>query len=105
MANKWGIPDWLEEAVRQRDTKCVYCGVEFTPSHVSRRTAASWEHIINDASIITRDNIALFCCGCNASKGQKELSAWLESPYCKKRGITAESVAPIVQKALESNEK
>lgn len=29
------------------------------------------EHIINDAKIIIRENIALCCCGCNASKGQK----------------------------------
>ncbi len=105
MANKWGIPDWLEKEVRQRDTKCVYCSTEFTPSHVSRSTTASWEHIINDASIINRENIALCCCGCNSSKGQKELAGWLESEYCKKKGITTNSVAPIVKKSLARRER
>ena len=94
MANNWNIPDWLEEEVRHRDKLCVYCGVEFTPASVSRRSAASWEHIINDASLISRENIALCCCECNSSKGQKELSGWLESYYCKREGITAGSVAP-----------
>lgn len=70
MANNWNIPAWLEKEVRERDKVCVYCAVEFTPAKVSKKTAASWEHIINDAKIITRENIALCCCGCNASKSQ-----------------------------------
>jgi 5-methylcytosine-specific restriction endonuclease McrA len=77
MSNKWNIPDCLEREVRERDKVCVYCGVEFTPAHVARKSAASWEHIINDAKTITRKNIALCCCSCNASKGQKKLSMWL----------------------------
>jgi hypothetical protein len=24
--NDWGIPDWLEREVRERDKTCVYCG-------------------------------------------------------------------------------
>jgi hypothetical protein len=100
MANNWNIPAWLEQEVRARDKACVYCGVEFTPVRVSRKSCASWEHIINDAKIITRENIVLCCCACNSSKGQKGLSEWLESKYCKDRGITSESVAPIVKKAL-----
>ena len=102
MANRWNIPDWLEEEVRERDTACVYCGEPFVSPSVSRRRSPSWEHIINDASLITRENIALCCCGCNASKGQKELSAWLGTSYCRERGITAKSVAPIIARALRS---
>ena len=102
MANSWNIPDWLENEVRERDKACVYCGVEFTLEKVSRKTAASWEHIINDEKIITRENIALCCCACNASKGQKRLSLWLQSKYCRDRGITPESVAPIVQQAISN---
>tara|TARA_R110000823_G_scaffold315599_2_gene448584 strand:- start:499 stop:813 length:315 start_codon:yes stop_codon:yes gene_type:complete len=102
MTNNWNIPAWLEAEVRDRDRVCVYCGVEFTPAKVSRGSAASWEHIINDAKIITRENIALCCCGCNSSKGQKQLSAWLESTYCKQRGITPEKVAPIVKEAIKN---
>lgn len=101
MANNWNIPDWLEKEIRARDTVCVYCGNEFTPVKVSRRSATSWEHIINDANIITRENVALCCCGCNASKGQKSLSAWLQTKYCKDRGITPENVAPVIKQAIE----
>ncbi|MCG5511892.1 HNH endonuclease [Ectothiorhodospira shaposhnikovii] len=101
MANNWNIPDWLEKVVRERDTVCVYCGSEFTSVKVSRKSAASWEHIINDASIVTSENIALCCCGCNASKGQKPLSAWLKSKYCLDRGITPQTVAPIIKRAIK----
>jgi hypothetical protein len=104
MANNWNIPDWLEKEVRERDKNCVYCRVEFTPSKISKKTAASWEHIINDAKIITRENISLCCCGCNASKGQKSLSNWLQSKYCKYRGIDLNTVAPIIKQAIANGQ-
>ncbi|OFW96741.1 MAG: hypothetical protein A2W44_06385 [Acinetobacter sp. RIFCSPHIGHO2_12_41_5] len=101
MTNSWNIPHWLEKEVRERDKQCVYCGEKFTPATISKKTCASWEHIINDAKIITQKNIALCCCSCNASKGQKQLSTWLQSKYCLDRGITKYSVAPIIQMAIE----
>lgn len=104
MANNWNIPDWLEQEVRERDKKCVYCGVEFTSAKVSIKTAASWEHIINDAKILTRENIVLCCHGCNASKGQKQLSIWLQSKYCKERNINADKVASIIKQAIENGQ-
>jgi hypothetical protein len=104
MANNWNIPADLEQEIRERDRNCVYCRREFTSYKVSRKAAASWEHIINDVSIITLGNIALCCCGCNSSKGQKKLSEWLRTPYCTERGITPESVAPVVQKAIANGE-
>lgn len=104
MANNWNIPDCLEKEVRERDKKCVYCGCEFTSTKFSKKSAASWEHIINDAKIITRENIALCCCGCNASKGQKQISVWLQTKYCKERGISPESVAPIIKQAIASGQ-
>ena len=100
MANNWNIPPWLEVEVRARDRSCVYCGNAFTSSKVSKKSAASWEHIINDETIITRENIALCCCGCNSSKGQKQLAVWLQSKYCLDRGIAKETVAPIIRQAL-----
>lgn len=54
-----------------------------------------------DAKIINRENIARCCVACNASKGTKDLAVWLESNYCKKRGITKNTVAEVVRKALE----
>ncbi len=103
--NKWNIPDWLEKEVLERDKYCVYCGVEMrqkVPKHGSRKVAASWEHIINDETIITRENIARCCMGCNASKGTKKLSDWINSKYCKAKGITAESVAGVIKEALKN---
>ena len=103
--NLWGIPTWLEQEVRERDTKCVYCGVQMTESGMpggSRRTVATWEHIINDARIVTRENIARCCVSCNSSKGAKILEAWLQSAYCKRNRITVHSVAPVVRLALEA---
>ncbi len=105
MANNWNIPDWLEKEVRERDTKCVYCGTDFTSAKVARKTAASWEHIINDASIVTRENIALCCCGCNSSKGQKQLLVWLESKYYQDLGISSKSVAPIIKEAIAAEQE
>jgi hypothetical protein len=104
MANNWNIPAWLETEIRERDEACVYCGVEFTSAKISRKSAASWEHIINDATIITRENLVLCCCGCNASKGQKQLSVWLQSKYCKERGIDPLSVAPIIKQAITNGQ-
>lgn len=75
--NRWGIPDWLEEEVRERDKVCVYCGIQMIEqvSHDGpRKAVATWEHIINDASLITRENIAQCCAACNSSKGTKKLA-------------------------------
>jgi 5-methylcytosine-specific restriction endonuclease McrA len=89
--------------VRERDTKCVYCQVVMQESvHTggSRRAVATWEHIINDASIVTPENIARCCASCNASKGIKPLRLWLRSSYCERMGITEQTVADIVRRAL-----
>jgi hypothetical protein len=103
--NIWNIPEWLENEVRTRDKTCVYCGVEMlhkVPRGSSRKEAATWEHIINDAQIVTRENIALCCSACNSSKGQKPLAVWLRSTYCVARGINENTVAQIVKEALSS---
>jgi len=102
LANNWNIPDWLEKEVRDRDRICVYCRVEFTPAGVARKTSASWEHIINDVSIPSRENIALCCGGCNSSKGRKLLLEWLESKYCSDRNISEDTVAPIIKTAISA---
>ena len=103
--NNWNIPDWLEQEVRARDKICVYCGIEMLekmPARGSRKTVATWEHIINDATIITRENIARCCASCNSSKGVKKLAAWLQSRYCIERGISVDTVADVVKQALRN---
>lgn len=98
--NRWNIPAWLEREVVARDSNCVYCGVKFGLAGDVRKTKASWEHIVNDARIITRENIAICCMSCNASKGAKLLSDWLMSDYCKSRNINAKTVASVVKEAI-----
>jgi len=97
--NRWKIPDWLEREIIERDRRCVYCGVVFRHRQRSSKRRPSWEHIINDARIVTRENIARCCVACNASKGTKGLEDWLESKYCRTRGITRDSVASVVKSA------
>lgn len=103
MGNQWGIPKWLETEVKARDKYCIYCGVRFCKAssrESCRKTMATWEHIINDTRIVTRENIARCCVSCNSSKGTKLLADWMRSDYCKKKGINQHSVADIVKKAL-----
>ena len=103
--NNWGIPHWLEMEVIARDKTCVYCGIKMIkkmPSNGMRKTVVTWEHIINDASIITRENIARCCAACNSSKGAKKLSDWIQSSYCKKHGINKDTVSEVVKKALRA---
>ncbi|MFM8372659.1 MAG: HNH endonuclease [Bacteroidota bacterium] len=97
MANRWGIPPSVEELVLLRDRSCVYCQVVLGTTGKTRRT---WEHIINDVRLNGADNIALCCSSCNASKGSKTLSDWLNSNYCKNKGISAKSVSRVVQEHL-----
>lgn len=98
--NRWNIPNWLENEVIARDRQCIYCGVSFESAPESRGAKPTWEHIVNDARIINRENIARCCSSCNASKGAKDLAVWLGSPYCQRRGITAESMAVVAKSAL-----
>lgn len=100
MANRWGIPKDVEELVKKRDTSCVYCGISFINSDFTHKTRPTWEHIINDIRINGPDNIALCCGSCNASKGTKFLSNWLNDKYGKTKEITKENVAYVVKEYL-----
>ena len=100
MANQWGIPRETEEFVIKRDLCCVYCGVDFSINHQSRKTRPSWEHIVNDIRINSIDNIALCCTCCNASKGAKNLTDWLKSNYCLSKNINENTVAEVVKNAI-----
>ena len=106
--NRWGIPNWLETEVRARDTVCVYCRiplVETAAANGSRKSVATWEHIINDASIVTRENIARCCNSCNARKASKDPVDWLGSDYCKTKRINESSVADVVNRHRQTIQK
>ena len=98
-AARWQIDRDLAVEVLARDVRCIYCSREFSFAG-PRASFPSWEHIVNDLTIVNAQNIALCCVGCNASKGRKALEAWLESAYCKERDITLSSMAPIATQAL-----
>jgi 5-methylcytosine-specific restriction endonuclease McrA len=103
VATVGGEVDRLGDACRtivERDGQCVYCRNPFG-SGTGKGSLASWEHIINDAKIVTRENIALCCRSCNSSKGAKLLATWLESDYCKRREISRDTVADVVKCALK----
>ena len=100
--NKWNIPEWLEREVINRDSYCVYCGVDFGSGNEDYKSKPTWEHIVNDVRIVTIENIVRCCFSCNASKGAKELSEWLESEYCKAKGITVENVSEVLRLTLEN---
>jgi len=105
MANRWGIPKDVEDFAKKRDSKCVYCGVEFSNDNESRKSKPSWEHIVNDIRINDINNISLCCMSCNASKGAKLLEDWLKSDYCRRNEITVESVATVVKEAIKNPPK
>ena len=92
--NSWNIPIELERQIRNRDKKCVYCGKDFKDDETI-------EHIDNNIQNISVENLAICCRGCNASKGQKNISEWLESDYCKSKSITLDSVADVIKNALK----
>lgn len=101
MANRWNIPDDVERFVKSRDLECVYCKVDFSQAHESRRTMPTWEHIVNDVRLNSADNVALCCSSCNASKGAKSLDDWLKSKYCVSKNISRDTVGLVVQRALD----
>ena len=99
-AAKWKIPRELALLVIARDRRCIYCSREFGEPQAPRAARPSWEHIVNDESIVNLSNIALCCVGCNASKGTKPLSHWLKTNYCSERSITSQSISEVALSSL-----
>jgi hypothetical protein len=100
-AARWKVPRDLALAVIARDLHCIYCNRDFAAEILGQRAAkASWEHINNDESIVTLENIALCCIGCNSSKGTKTLGEWLQSKYCQTRGIGRDTIAAVAAGSL-----
>ena len=102
MSNNYNIPDWLEEKVRNRDKKCIYCRVKMKEYRHTKGTPgdkATFEHIDNDGPP-TVGNIAMCCATCNSSKGTKKLRDWLKSDYCRAKNINLKTVAPIIRKYI-----
>lgn len=102
-ARRWNIPTELAKEVIRRDEVCVYCRQPFVGPAGPARSRASWEHIVNDLTLITSANIALCCVGCNASKGTLTLGNWLTKEYCSSRNIGESTMAAVAVCALPAN--
>ncbi|RYE45575.1 MAG: HNH endonuclease [Hyphomicrobiales bacterium] len=102
-AARWKIPREMALKIIRRDRRCIYCSHIFEFPVGPKARWPSWEHIVNDVSLINEANIALCCWGCNASKRARPLAAWLSSSYCRDRGIDATSVALVAQAVLAAS--
>lgn len=101
--NRWNIPPWLEDKIRRRDKKCVYCHTvlnEYPHAKGVPRNKATWEHMNND-DLRSEANIVRCCGACNTSKGAKDLLQWFESEYCKQKNINEKTVLPLVRNWLK----
>jgi hypothetical protein len=103
----FGIPAEIDRKIRARDTRCVYCGKQF--SETSRKDMPSIEHLNEKPPFhwkkgLKEDGLAICCCRCNSSRGNKSLQEWFQSPYCTQRDIpiNSETVAEPVKKYLQS---
>ena len=96
-----GIPKSIENYVKVRDLNCVYCSIEFTENPYTRKDKRSWEHIVYDIKMNGIDNISLCCISCNASKGFKLLTDWLESNYCRRKNISKGVAVEVVKEAIK----
>jgi hypothetical protein len=99
-AAKWKIPMDVALSVIARDLRCIYCNREYGEPQGPRALCPSWEHIINDESIVNLSNVALCCVGCNASKGAKPLGLWLGSKYCIEHNISRSSISEVALSVL-----
>ncbi len=111
MANRFGIPPDIEDKLRARDKRCVYCqklmkgyprtrgtpADKTTIEHLDHRPPFYWGAGLERFGV---EGIALCCGACNSSRGKKPLIAWFTSPYCEQRGINQRSVAPVVRRFL-----
>src|SRR5262245_40086870 len=107
MSNRFGIPAEVEQRIRARDTRCVYCGKNYSQSshkdiatieHLNERPPFHWKEGLNE------DGLAICCRSCNSSRGNKKLRDWFRTSYCVERvtPINEASVAEAVRRYLQS---
>lgn len=75
--------------IKQKYPICVYCG---------SKKNLTLEHImpIRKHGNHNRENIVIACKYCNSSKNDLLLNEWLNTLYCKEKGITKETINPIL---------
>jgi hypothetical protein len=114
MSNQYGIPEEVEQRIRQRDKACVYCNkIMISPGAGNdRRDWATIEHLKDDGAAywdegLKESGLTICCFSCNASRGQNKLLTWFKTPYCLSKSINEKTVAESVRKYIaeyENNE-
>ncbi|MDO8408400.1 MAG: hypothetical protein Q7S95_04235, partial [bacterium] len=104
MANKFGIPEEVEQRIRIRDKLCVYCHKRMIYPCVGdkQRDWATIEHFREVGPFYWWDGLREeglgICCGsCNSSRGRKKLKDWFKTPYCVENKINEKTVAKPVK--------
>jgi hypothetical protein len=107
MSNRFGVPAEAEQTIRARDTRCVYCGKQF--SRNSRKNMPTIEHLNEKPPFywqegLKEEGLAICCGSCNSSRGSKSLRDWFRTPYCAERviPINGNTVAEPVRRYLRS---
>jgi hypothetical protein len=102
--NRYALVEDAVALVRQRDRTCVYCH-----KTMMAPTAAKWrgdwatiEHLNHLPPWNNPTTISICCGSCNSSRGNRPLLEWLESSYCRTRGISRSTVAEPVQLYIAS---
>jgi len=106
MSNRYGLPEFDLKAIRERDTRCVYCRKEmFEPSElVWRGDWATVEHLNHLPPWSNPRTVAICCGSCNSSRGKKTILEWFKSKYCKENNITPSTVAEPVHAYIKEYE-
>ena len=103
MANKYGLSEKDELEIRARDKTCVFCHrtmKDYIKTKGTPGDKATIEHLNNDGPFDQKWNVVICCGSCNASKSNKELSAWFKTRYCIERNINEETVAEPVKEYI-----
>ena len=102
MGNAYDISFELETFIRRKYKNCIYCGIKLKNSKKNYHDKATIEHIDNIVRHRTKDNLAMCCNSCNASKGKLPLWNWLRKGYCIKKDVKTE-MAPIARNFLRKH--
>jgi hypothetical protein len=100
--NRHGIPTDIEDTIRARDVKCVYCHKTMVPTTSGRALRADWatiEHLDHLPPFRYREgqtanDFAIACSSCNSRRRDKPL--WV---FVAQQGI-ADTVAPVIKAYL-----
>jgi hypothetical protein len=107
MSNAFGIPEEVEQEVRNRDKNCVYCHKIMAPCVGDNRCDwATIEHFREEGPFywekgLKQEDLAICCGSCNSSRGRKRLSDWFKTRFCIERNINENTAAKPVKKYIK----